>query len=59
VRRLARREFIDVSTEMAGRFRDVHDHLLTAADDLAMAAERAAALIPAVSIQSASARRWI
>jgi magnesium transporter len=33
VGRLARREFIDVSSEMAFRFRDVHDHLVHVADE--------------------------
>jgi magnesium transporter len=31
--RLARREFVDISTEMAFRFRDVHDSLVRIADD--------------------------
>src|SRR5262245_45749318 len=31
--RLARREFVDISTEMSFRFRDVHDHLVRIADD--------------------------
>jgi magnesium transporter len=33
VGRLARREFVDISTEMAFRFRDVYDHLVRIADD--------------------------
>jgi magnesium transporter len=33
VGRLARREFVDISTEMAFRFRDVYDHLIRLADD--------------------------
>jgi magnesium transporter len=31
--RLARREFVDISTEMSFRFRDVHDNLVRIADD--------------------------
>jgi magnesium transporter len=34
VARLARRDFPDISTEMAFRFRDVYDHLVRAADDV-------------------------
>jgi len=33
VARLARREFVDISTEMSFRFRDVYDHLARIADD--------------------------
>lgn len=33
VARLARRDFPDISTEMAFRFRDVYDHLVRVADD--------------------------
>jgi magnesium transporter len=33
IARLARREFVDVSTEMSFRFRDVYDHLARIADD--------------------------
>ncbi len=33
VSRLARREFVDISTEMSFRFRDVYDHLVRIADD--------------------------
>ena len=31
--RLARREFVDISSEMAIRFRDVHDHLVRLNDE--------------------------
>src|SRR4051812_44465386 len=33
VGRLARREFVDISTDMSFRFRDVYDHLVRIADD--------------------------
>ena len=33
VARLARRDFVDISTEMSFRFRDVYDHLVRIADD--------------------------
>jgi magnesium transporter len=33
VGRLARRDFVDISTEMSFRFRDVYDHLVRIADD--------------------------
>jgi magnesium transporter len=33
VSRLARREFVDISTEMSFRFRDVYDHLVRITDD--------------------------
>jgi magnesium transporter len=33
IARLARRDFVDISTEMSFRFRDVHDHLVRIADD--------------------------
>ena len=32
IARLARREFVDISNEMAFRFRDVYDHLVRIAD---------------------------
>lgn len=33
IARLARRDFVDISTEMSFRFRDVHDHLVRFTDD--------------------------
>jgi magnesium transporter len=33
IARLARRDFVDISTEMSFRFRDVHDHLVRISDD--------------------------
>jgi len=36
IARLARREFVDISTDMSFRFRDVYDHLVRLADDTAI-----------------------
>jgi len=57
--RLARRDFIDVSTEMAARFRDVHDHLLADGDELAAAVERASLVAAICSSLSGLSRRWL
>ena len=58
VERLARREFVDVSTEVAFRFRDVRDHLVHAADEaLALEDRLAGALTAAAGL--ASGRRWM
>ena len=59
VGRLARREFIDVSTEMAFRFRDVHDHLLAAGDRLTALRERIALVATVASGLAGGPRRWI
>ena len=56
--RLARREFVDISTEMAFRFRDVYDHLVRVTDEAEALADRAAGLF-AASVGLAGARRWI
>jgi magnesium transporter len=57
--RLARREFVDISTEMAFRFRDVHDHLVRVTDDADALADRIAGLLTAGVALAASVRRWI
>jgi magnesium transporter len=57
--RLARRDFIDVSTEMALRFRDVHDHLMSAADELGIGIERVGSLLTVASAMAGGSRRWI
>jgi magnesium transporter len=57
--RLARREFVDISTEMAFRFRDVYDHLVRVTDDADALADRAAALLTAGVALAAGVRRWI
>ena len=33
IARLARRDFVDISTDMSFRFRDVYDHIVRIADD--------------------------
>jgi magnesium transporter len=47
VGRLARREFVDISTDMSFRFRDVYDHLVRVADDASMLHERITELLEA------------
>lgn len=47
VARLARREFIDISTDMSFRFRDVYDHLMRLADDVVLFQDRIAAVLDA------------
>ncbi len=57
VSRLARREFIDINTEMAFRFRDVYDNLVRVVDDGALLQERLGDLLAVVT--GARHRRWI
>jgi magnesium transporter len=40
ISRLARREFVDISSEMSFKFRDVYDHLVRVADDSTMFQDR-------------------
>jgi magnesium transporter len=47
VARLARRDFVDVSTEMSFRFRDVYDHLVRVADDALMFQDRITGMLDA------------
>jgi magnesium transporter len=47
VARLARRDFVDISTEMAFRFRDVYDHLVRVADDSMMFQDRITGMLDA------------
>jgi magnesium transporter len=47
VSRLARREFVDISTEMAFRFRDVYDHLVRLADDALIFQDRITGILEA------------
>jgi magnesium transporter len=47
VARLARREFVDISTEMAFRFRDVYDHLVRVADDAVLFQDRITGILDA------------
>jgi magnesium transporter len=47
IARLARRDFVDVSTEMSFRFRDVYDHLVRVADDALMFQDRITGMLDA------------
>src|SRR3954471_5314487 len=47
VARLARRDFVDISTEMSFRFRDVYDHLVRVADDVLIFQDRITGLLDA------------
>jgi magnesium transporter len=58
VDRMARREFVDISSEMAWRFRDVDDHLVRTADEVSALQDRLAGLLTASS-GLAAGRRWL
>jgi len=45
--RLARRDFVDVSTELSFRFRDVYDHLVRISDDALMFQDRITGMLDA------------
>ena len=47
VGRLARREFIDISSDMSFKFRDVYDHLVRIADDATIFQDRITGLLEA------------
>jgi magnesium transporter len=47
IARLARRDFLDVTTEMAFRFRDVYDHLVRIADDVLIFQDRITGMLDA------------
>ena len=47
VGRLARRDFVDVSTELSFRFRDVYDHLVRVADDALIFQDRITGMLDA------------
>ena len=47
IARLARRDFVDVSTEMSFRFRDVYDHLQRIADDVLIFQDRITGMLDA------------
>jgi magnesium transporter len=58
VERLSRREFVDISTDMALRFRDVHDHLVGVTDRADALRDRLDGLLTA-SVGLAGSRRWL
>jgi magnesium transporter len=47
ISRLARRDFVDISTEMAFRFRDIYDHLVRIADDAMVFQDRITGMLDA------------
>ena len=47
ISRLARRDFVDVSTEMSFRFRDIYDHLVRIADDALIFQDRITGMLDA------------
>lgn len=47
IARLARRDFVDISTEMSFHFRDVYDHLVRVADDAAIFQDRITGMLDA------------
>src|SRR6185503_1942058 len=47
IARLARRDFVDISTDMSFRFRDVYDHLVRVADDATIFQDRITGILDA------------
>jgi magnesium transporter len=47
VARLARRDFVDISTDVSFRFRDVYDHIVRVADDAAIFQDRITGILDA------------
>jgi magnesium transporter len=47
IARLARRDFVDISTEMSFRFRDIYDHLVRMADDALIFQDRITGMLDA------------
>ncbi|MDR1989891.1 MAG: magnesium/cobalt transporter CorA [Acidobacteriaceae bacterium] len=47
ITRLARRDFVDISTELAFRFRDVYDHIVRLVDDAALFHDRLTGILEA------------
>ena len=47
IARLARRDFVDISTELSFRFRDVYDHIVRIADDSTMFQDRISGILDA------------
>ena len=47
IARLARRDFVDISTDLSFRFRDVYDHIVRVADDAASFQDRIAGILDA------------
>ena len=47
IARLARRDFVDISTDLAFRFRDVYDHIVRIADDTTIFQDRISGILDA------------
>jgi magnesium transporter len=47
IARLARREFVDISTDVSFRFRDVYDHIVRIVDDAALFQDRISGILDA------------
>jgi magnesium transporter len=47
IARLARRDFLDISTEMSFRFRDIYDHLVRISDDVLIFQDRITGMLDA------------
>lgn len=47
IARLARRDFVDISTDLSFRFRDVYDHIVHLADDAAIFQDRISGILDA------------
>jgi magnesium transporter len=47
IARLARRDFVDISTDLSFRFRDVYDHIVRIADDAAIFQDRIGGILDA------------
>jgi magnesium transporter len=47
VARLARRDFVDISTDLSFRFRDVYDHIVRIVDDVAIFQDRLGTILDA------------
>lgn len=47
IARLARRDFVDISTDLSFRFRDVYDHIVRLADDAAIFQDRITGILEA------------
>ena len=58
VERLARREFVDISTDMAFRFRDIQDHLVRVVGETEALQNHVSGLLM-VSVGVTCSRRWL
>jgi magnesium transporter len=47
IARLARRDFVDISTDLSFRFRDVYDHIVRIADDTTIFQDRISGILDA------------